>query len=404
MYYIRTYTKKLKSLANFFPVITLCGARQTGKTTLIKDIFPEYNYVSLDLPSIAELAESNPEEFFNTYSEPLIIDEVQYAPALFRHLKIIIDSNRHLMGRYILTGSQKFNLMKEVADSLAGRSVILDLENLSWNEIKMGTKENINQNHLLKLITRGQFPELWRVPDFPSKDYYSSYLATYLERDVRQILNVASLRDFERFIRALAPRSGQLLNKSDLARDVGVSVKAINDWISVLQASNQIILLEPWFQNITKRMAKSPKVYFCDSGLLSFLLGVDHENISKSPFKGQIFETFVFSELRKLNYTSEHPVNFWFYRDQTAREIDFIIERNGSLSFLECKWTENPNKGDTKTITAIDSELKNKATIYNPGKHFLICNCSTSYEIEAGTKTINVDKLANIIDAGHIAE
>lgn len=397
MYYVRSYRDRLLDLSRFFPVITLCGARQTGKTTLIRDTFPDYNYVSLDLPSTAALAENNPDEFFTANKAPLIIDEVQYSPGLFRHLKRIVDNSRHKMGQYILTGSQKFNLMKEVSDSLAGRSVILDLENLSWKEISLNGEKPLSAGILTELMTRGQFPELWRVPDFPASSFYSSYLAAYLERDVRQILNVTSLRDFERFIRALAPRSGQLLNKTDLARDVGVSVKAINDWLSVLQASNQVVLLEPWFRNISKRIVKSPKVYFCDSGLLSFLLGVTADNISETPFKGQIWETLVFAELRKQNQVSETPAAFWFYRDKPAREIDFIIEKGGFLSLAECKWTENPDKDDLKNIAAIDSELLSSDSTYKPGKHYVICKTGNSYSINEKVDAVGLEALSGLI-------
>ncbi len=396
MFYKRNYSDYILRNIEFYPIITLCGARQTGKTTLLKETFPEFNYVSLDLPSTAETAERNPDEFFKTYPAPLIIDEVQYAPGLFRHLKRLVDRDRHTMGQYILTGSQKFNLMKEVSDSLAGRSLILDLENLSWQEISRQRQEKLSLDIQSTLMTRGQFPELWRVPKMPSGGFYASYLASYLERDVRQILNVTSLRDFERFIRALAPRSGQLLNKTDLARDVGVSVKAINDWLSVLQASNQIVLLEPWFQNIAKRVVKSPKVYFCDSGLLSFLLGVSNENLNDSPFKGQIWETLVFSELRKINYTAKTPVNFWFYRDQTAREIDFVIEKGGVISLAECKWTENPQSSDIKTLTSIDAELRKKEGPYRAGEHYLICNSADTYPLSPGIDVISLDRLDKI--------
>ena len=310
MYYKRIYSEKIRELCQFFPVLILTGARQSGKTTMLQRLFPQYNYVSLDLPSLAEQAEQNPEEFFNQYKEPLIIDEVQYAPGLFRHLKNRIDQNRHKMGSYILTGSQKFTLMKEVSESLAGRSVIIELENLSFREIT-------DKVLLEKIITRGQYPELWRQQEMPALPFISSYLATYLERDVRQILNVGSLRDFERFLRVLAPRSGQILNKSEVARDTGISVKAAGDWLNVLEASNQISLLEPWFQNFSKRVIKSPKFYFCDSGLLCFLLGIKETDISSSPFKGQIWETFVFSELRKIGRTITAAPAFWFYRDSS---------------------------------------------------------------------------------------
>lgn len=397
MYYERSYKERLLALSRFFPVLTLCGARQTGKTTLLTDTFPGYNYVSLDLPSTAAMAEQNPDEFFAAHKAPLIIDEVQYAPGLFRHLKRIVDGNRHAMGQYILTGSQKFNVMKEVSDSLAGRAVILNLENLSWEEIRRNGTGQLATGMFAELMVRGQFPELWRVPDFPAASFYSSYLATYLERDVRQILNVTSLRDFERFIRALAPRSGQLLNKSDLARDVGVSTKAVNDWLSVLQASNQVVLLEPWFRNISKRIVKSPKVYFCDSGLLSFLLGVTVENLSESPFKGQIWETLVFAELRKLSQVREQPAAFWYYRDLPARKVDFIIEKGGFLSLAECKWTENPDKNDARTIAAIDAEIVNNERTYKPGKHYLICKTVNAWSMNGKIDVIGLDALSDVI-------
>ncbi len=397
MYYERTYKARLLHLSRFFPVVTLCGARQSGKTTLIRETFPSYQYVSLDLPSLAAMAENNPDEFFSANKAPLIIDEVQYAPGLFRHIKRMVDTRRHAMGQYILTGSQKFNLMKEVSDSLAGRSIILDLENLSWQEIRDKGLEKATPELLMELMVRGQFPELWRVRDLPEASFHRSYLSTYLERDVRQILNIASLRDFERFMRALASRSGQLLNKSDLARDTGVSVTAINNWLSVLQASNQIILLEPWFNYLSKRMVKSPKVYFCDTGLLCFLLGISPLNVMNSPQKGQIWETLVFSELRKIQGALENPASFWFYRDQQSREIDFIIEKGGSLSFMECKWTENPGTDDIKTMLALDAEMQNGSQNHSSGRHFLICTTSNNYSIHDKVQAINLDSLDRVV-------
>lgn len=396
MYYKRIYADKIKSLSSFFPVIILTGARQSGKTTLLQKLFPKYRYVSLDLPSLAERAEQNPDEFFRDYPSPLIIDEVQYAPGLFRHIKRIVDKDRHSMGRYVLTGSQKFSLMKEVSDSLAGRSVILELENFSCSEILSEPLLKPTRNFLQLIMTRGQFPELWRDQNLPSSAFYSSYLATYLERDVRQILNVSNLRDFERFIRVLAPRSGQLLNKSEIARDTGVSVKAINDWISVLEASNQIILLEPWFRNISKRVVKSPKLYFCDSGLLSYLLGVSNQ-IADSPFKGQIWETLVFSEIRKINRAIDNPSTIWFYRDTPSREIDFVIERGGLLSFLECKWKEHPQKKDGKTIEEIHKDLVNNSSTYKPGRHYIICQTENAYSISPNITAAGLNDLKEIL-------
>lgn len=265
------------------------------------------------------------------------MDEVQYAPGLFRHIKAAVDQNRHHHGQYILTGSQHFVLMKNVSDSLAGRAAVFELENLSLRELITAGIYATQEQNLVRLLCRGQFPELWRNPDMDARIFYTSYLVTYLERDVRQILNVTSLRDFERFIRLLALRPGSILNKTDLAKDVGFSIKAINDWISVLQASGQIILLEPWFANFGKRLIRSPKVYFRDSGLLSFLLGVDETTLEGSPFKGAIWETFLFAELRKTNAYREGRARIWYYRDQYGKEVDFILEYKGVLSFADAK-------------------------------------------------------------------
>jgi uncharacterized protein len=397
MYYERLYSKKIKKIMNFFPVIILSGARQSGKTTLLKKTFGSYNYISLDLPSKAEQAENNPDDFLKTHPAPLLIDEVQYAPGLFRYLKTFIDNNRHDMGKLVLTGSQKFSLMKNITESLAGRCVWLELENLSYNEISSGSPFKLSQDSYLKLITRGQFPELWRVQEMPAYDFYSSYLATYLERDVRELLNVTSLRNFERFIRIMASRSGNMLNKTDIAKDAGVSIKAIGDWISVLEASGQITLLEPWFSNFNKRIVKTPKIYFNDSGLLCFLLGLDKNSIISSPYLGAVWETFLFSELRKINASLEHPVNFWYYRDQRAREIDFISENGGKLSFIEVKWKTKPDHKDTNTIKTISRELSQSNLKLKAGQHFVFSKCTESFDIEKGIKAVNINNVKDVL-------
>jgi uncharacterized protein len=260
------------------------------------------------------------------------------------------------MARYLLIGSQKFTLMQGLSDSLAGRLVWLELENLTVHEILAHFSKE--QPALENILIRGQFPELWRNRALSARDFYSAYLATYLERDVRQILNVTNLRDFERFMRILAARNGQILNKSDVAKDVGVSVKAIGDWVNVLEMSNQIVLLEPWFQNFGKRIVKSPKIYFRDTGMICFLLGVDEKSLPASPFAGTLFETFVFAELRKLNHTHPRPYRFWFYRDQRSREVDFVLERDGFLTFMECKYRESVSRDDAHQAGTILEELR----------------------------------------------
>ncbi|OGV46881.1 MAG: hypothetical protein A2X46_16010 [Lentisphaerae bacterium GWF2_57_35] len=391
MHYERKFNQQLLQLSKSHPALVLTGARQSGKTTLLQRVFPNHQYVSLDLPSVAELAERNPETFFLQHAPPLIVDEVQYAPGLFRHLKQLIDKDRLTSGQFMLTGSQKFNLMKNVSESLAGRCVWVELENLPYEEIAAHNKPDTDL--LLRVLARGQFPELWRVPDISANDYYRSYLATYLERDVRQLINVTSLRDYERFIRLLAVRSGQGFNRSELARETGVSVKTISDWASALEASNQIVFLEPWYHNFSKRIVKNPKIYFCDTGFLCYLLNIHPSQLLASPFLGSLWETFVFAELRKINRTLAEPYQLWFYRDQRAREIDFVLERGGVLSFLECKWTERPREEDTLTMHKIAEELKESSTPFRPGWMGVVCRTANAYPMQAGERALALSDL-----------
>jgi predicted AAA+ superfamily ATPase len=388
---------RLRSLSGQFPALVVTGARQAGKTTLVEAAFPELHKVSLDLPSLAERAERDPGSFFREYAPPIAVDEVQYAPGMFRHVKAEIDRDRHAMGRFVLTGSQAFNLMKGVSDSLAGRCAILELENLAALElVRAGAIESAAASRL-RLIGRGQFPELWRDPSISARDFYAAYLATYLERDVRQILNVTSLRDFERFLRALAARSGALLNKSEVAKEVGVSAKAIGDWLSVLQASGQIVLLEPWFANFGKRIAKSPKLYFRDSGLLCFLLGLDEDSLERSPFLGALWEGYVFAEMRKVEAALGRGTRFWFYRDQRGREVDFVLERGGELSFVEAKWSEHPEPGDARVIAALDRELRAAAIGWRPGRHYLLSTTASPFPIAEGIEAVSESAIEGML-------
>ncbi len=210
---------------------------------------------------------------------------------------------------------------------------------------------------------------------------------------MRQILNVTSLRDFERFIRLLASRSTSMLNKSDVARDVGISVKAVDDWLSVLQTSGQTILLEPWFVNFGKRIVKTPKLYFRDSGLLCFLLNLSETTLSALPVLGAVWETFLFAEMRKLNSILPQPVNFWYYRDQRAREIDFVIESAGRLTFVECNWQEHPRKDDARHILAVHEELARSATSWRPGRHYVVGTPSSTPLSSARSRVVSLQAL-----------
>ncbi|MCL5670649.1 MAG: ATP-binding protein [Acidobacteria bacterium] len=324
----------------------LTGARQTGKTSTFLRMFPNHAFVSLDLPAEAEQAEKEPSTFLRRHPPPVIIDEVQYAPGLFRHLKVAVDASRARNGQFLLTGSQKFTLMKNVSESLAGRADIVELETLSLAEIRAA----LPQTGLEAAIVRGGFPELYANLDIDPVAFYNSYLATYLERDVRSLTNVGSLRDFERFLRACALRSANLLNKADLARDVGISPSTANHWLSMLEASGQVVLLEPWFSNRTKSIVKSPKLYLADTGLLCALLNIrSEEALRLSPAAGAVWETFVFTQLRDRERRAGRTGSLFFWRDRT-REVDFLVDAGGRLELYEAKWTELPDMGDTVNL------------------------------------------------------
>ena len=300
----------------------------------------------LDLPTEAEQSEKEPERFLQRHPPPVIIDEVQYAPGLFRHLKVAADAHRTRNGQFLLTGSQKFTLMKNVSESLAGRADIVELETLSFSEIR----EALPNTELEIAIVRGGFPELYANPDIDWVAFHNSYIATYLERDVRALANVGNLRDFERFLRACALRSANLLNKADLARDVGIAPSTANQWLSMLEASGQVVLLEPWFSNRTKSMVKSPKLYLADSGLLCALLNIQSEEaLRQSPAVGAVWETFVFAQLRARERRAGRAGGLFFWRDRT-REVDFVVDAGGRLELFEAKWTELPDVGDTANL------------------------------------------------------
>lgn len=335
------------------PAIVLTGARQVGKSSVLARLFPDHHYVSLDLPSEAESAEHEPAAFLERNPLPLIVDEVQYAPALFRHLKVVLDAKRADYGRAILTGSQRFALMQHVTESLAGRIEVLELEPLSFSELA-GVR---GDSTALDAIVRGGYPELWSEYELSLRPFFSSYVATYLERDLRSMLRVGSLRDFERFLRTCALRSATMLNKADLARDLGVSGHTVNEWLSVLEASGIVGLLEPWFTNGHKRLSKTPKLYFRDTGLLCFLLNIrSADELASSPLRGSVFETAVYVELRKRLLRTDEVGSLYYYRDRSI-EVDFVVHRGGRFVLFESKWSEVPTTSDIATLGALARDL-----------------------------------------------
>jgi predicted AAA+ superfamily ATPase len=367
------------------PVLVLTGARQTGKTSTLRRLFPDYGFVSLDLPTEAEQAEKEPEAFLRRFPTPSIIDEVQYAPALFRYLKVAVERKRSRHGQYLLTGSQKFTLMKGVSESLAGRADIVELETLSLAEILAAMPET----RLEHAVVRGGFPELHANPEIDAAAFYNSYLATYLERDVRSLANVGSLRDFERFLRACALRSANLLNKADLARDVGIAPSTANQWLSILEASGQVVLLEPWFSNRTKSIVKSPKLYLADTGLLCALLNIRSEDsLIQSPWAGAVWETFVFSQLRHRERRAGRAGSLFFWRDRT-REVDFVADVGGRLELFEAKWTELPSEVDAVNLAFV-RDVVGKSRI---SASAIVCRAPNNYPISNGFRVVPVTEL-----------
>ncbi len=385
MWISRDIEARLRRSVRTRPVIVLTGARQTGKTSTFRRLFPDYAFVSLDLPTEAEQAEKDPQTFLRRYKAPVIIDEVQYAPALFRSLKAAVDQNRGSHGQYLLTGSQKFSLMKSVSESLAGRADIVELETLSFSEIRTALPETAVEF----AVVRGGFPELYANPEIDHVAFYNSYLATYLERDVRSLANVGSLRDFERFLRACALRSANLLNKADLARDVGIAPSTANHWLSTLEASGQIVLLEPWFSNKTKSIVKTPKLYLADSGLLCALLNIrTPDALLASPAVGAVWETFVFAQLRARERRTGRAHSLFFWRDRT-REVDFITEAGGYFELFETKWNEVPGADDTVNLRFVrDAIGKSRVTAAS-----VICRTHNSYPLGDSFRAVPVNEL-----------
>jgi len=334
MYINRDSGKLLYEFAEQYPVVTITGPRQSGKTTLCKHTFPEKKYVTLEDLDFRSYAESDPRGFLSEYSDGVIIDEIQQVPTLLSYIQGIVDT-KNMKGEFILTGSSQLELTKGISQSLAGRTALLKLLPFSYTEIC--NKKKSAATKLNQVLYSGLYPRIHSDNLNPS-DYLSAYITTYIERDVRQFYDIKNLNLFHRFLQLCASRTGQLLNYSNIANDCGVSVPTIQNWISVLEHSFIIFRLQPFFANIKKRLIKSPKIYFYDTGLCSFLNGVKKvEHMNALPIKGNIFENFVVSEFIKMNYHNNLKLDFFFYRDKTGREVDLIIKDGANIHPLEIK-------------------------------------------------------------------
>ncbi len=330
MYIQRELTKKLKQTFRQFPIVALIGPRQSGKTTLVKHVFPVLDYVSLEDPDTREFAQSDPRGFLDSYQKGVIIDEAQRLPELFSYLQGIVDKKKKA-GQFILTGSQNFLLHQQISQSLAGRVALLKLLPLSLLELE---SQPTDYEHFL---FKGFYPKLYASKIEPN-DWYPNYLQTYIERDIRQLKDITNLGAFQKFIKMCAARTGQILNLTTLANDCGITHNTARAWLAVLEASFIVFLLKPHYKNFNKRLIKAPKLYFYDVGLAAHLLGIESsEQIKTHHLKGSLFESLIISELFKKRFNSGKIENCYFWRDKTGHEIDCLIEQGTKLSPLEIK-------------------------------------------------------------------
>jgi predicted AAA+ superfamily ATPase len=334
----RDLASRLHQGASTRPSLILTGARQVGKTTLLRAAFPEAEYVTFDSLLAIDSAREAPEAFLDRFSGPVILDEVQYVPELFMALKRKIDQDRDATGRWLLTGSQRFELMKGISESLAGRIAIFHLEPLSAREIRRSP--DVGKERVASIVVRGGYPELWKNPRIEAAQWFEDYIRTYIERDLRSLIHVKSLVEFRRFLGLAAARAGGLVNYSDLGQAAGVSNNTVKTWIAALEASGIIYMLPPYFANAEKRLVKLPKLFFADSGLLAALLGIETDKeLRANALAGHLWENFVLTELIKTD-DAKPGRNLFFYRDHSGVEVDFVLTGKRGLSLIEAKFSE----------------------------------------------------------------
>lgn len=339
-YIKRKIESTILEAAKYFPVITVTGPRQSGKTTMLKQIFPHLHYYSLEDLDTRSFAMEDPVRFLHLHEDGMILDEVHNYPELLSYIQGIVDEQPQK--KFVLSGSSNFALLKKVSQSLAGRSGVFELMPLSIEEVK-GQIEYVDDAD--QLLYQGLYPAVCSCKNIP-KFLYPSYVKTYLERDVRDLLNVKDMRLFNMFLKLCAGRIGSVFNASEIAGEIGVSSKTIQAWVSILQASYVVYLLPPYFENSRKRLTKSPKMYFCDTGLACTLLGIESaEQLAFDKMRGHLFENLIVVELLKRRLNEGKESNLYFYRDSNQNEVDILVNNGSSLDAIEVKsaMTYNPS-------------------------------------------------------------
>ncbi|WP_434511194.1 ATP-binding protein [Desulfitobacterium sp. AusDCA] len=394
MYIKRAMEKTVSDIQNSFPVLLITGPRQVGKTTMLKQLADKNrHYVTLDDPLLRELAVSDPALFLQRFETPIIIDEIQYAPQLLPYIKIEVDKNGR-NGDFWLTGSQMFHLMKNASESLAGRVGIVNMLGLGNSELtgqiampftinpedimkKLKIAKPLKLNEVFERIYRGSMPALYANENISTDLFFSSYVQTYLQRDVKDLTQVGDEISFIRFLTCVAARTGQMLNYAEIAKDTGISPVTAKQWLSILISSGLVALVEPYFNNVLKRIIKSPKLYFLDTGLCAYLTRwTTPEALESGAMSGAFFETWVVSEIFKSYYNAGKRPPLYYYRDKDQREIDLIIHENSTLYPIEIKKSGNPSKDAIRHFSVLEK------TGLNVGNGCVICLASDFLPID----------------------
>ena len=384
-YVARSLENEMTRAARHFPAIILTGPRRAGKTTLLRHLFPRASYVLLEDPDIVARVRADPNGFLDDLSLPVILDEVQNTPELLGYVRTRIDLRPRAFGRWLLTGSQEIPLMRGVTESMSGRAAVFQL-------LPFSTQETPKVS-----LFRGGFPEVIDKPSVAAI-WFRSYIQTYLERDVRAISSIRDLATFRRFLALLASRSGQILNKTDLAGPLGVSATTISEWLGILEITGQIILVAPFYENFGKRLIKSPKLYFVDSGLACHLLGLDSEKaLVASVFLGPVFEGFVASEILKLQSGAGKARALYYFRDQQGLEVDFVAPVRGDrLVLIEAKATKTPMPQMGKPLQRLAAGIRRYETA-----SYVVCRAKTTppgpKALSPGVRVAAVEGLADIL-------
>ncbi len=362
----RKILSAIKNLINKYPIIALTGPRQSGKTTFLRTAFSNYTYVNLEDPDTRNFAETDPRSFINQYNQYVIFDEIQRVPSLFSYIQPIVDES-HIMGQFIFSGSQNFHLMQNITQSLAGRVAIFRLFPFDFQELKSaGLLQEEYTTHLIK----GFYPAIYDR-DIQPLDFYPNYIETYIQRDVSELIAIHDMSLFRKFIALCATRAGQILNMSNLANECGISSPTVKAWLSALENSYVVFLLQPYYKNFSKRITKSPKLYFCDTGLLCYLLRINDVSQINNQVKGALFENFIISEyVKRKHHKNEKQTDLWFWRDSEGNEVDLLLQKPQGTEIVEIKSTQTIMPDLFKGLnyySALEKEVKLTKTLVYAG-------------------------------------